>query len=95
MRFQTLQSQKSLKLHDSFDKVIFLIVKSVRLLSFLCAIWKFHKNLIKPRFICAASLTSHMDVSRCLSSFYKAVLPVVSDLWVPKFRKSYVPSGSS
>jgi hypothetical protein len=65
------------------------------LLSFLCAIWKFHKNLIKPRFICAASLTSHIDVSRCLSSFYKAILPVVSDLWVPKLRKSYVLSGSS
>jgi hypothetical protein len=25
-------------------------------LSFLCVVWKFHKNLIKPRFICDASL---------------------------------------
>jgi hypothetical protein len=31
-------------------------------LPFLCVVWKFHKNPIKPRFICAASSTSLTEV---------------------------------
>jgi hypothetical protein len=36
-----------------------------------CPVWKFHENLIKPRFICTASSTSLTEVSKWLSSFTK------------------------
>ncbi len=49
-------------------------------LPFLCAVWKFHKNPIKLKFICAASSTSLTEVSKWLSSFFKAMFPVVNDL---------------
>ncbi len=43
-------------------------------------LWKFHKNLIKPRFICAPSSTSLADVSKWFNSFYKAAF-----LWSTTF----------
>ncbi len=52
------------------------------------------KNLFKLRFICAASSTSLTEVSKWLSSFYKAIFPMVNDLWVSKHRKVHVPFGS-
>ncbi len=55
-------------------------------------IWKFHKNLLKPRSICAASAASITDVSKGLSSFQKAITPSVNDLWVSKLRKALVAS---
>ncbi len=64
-------------------------------LPFLCAVWKFHKNPIKPRFICAASSTSLTDVSKWLCSFFKAMFPTVTDLWVSKLKKADVPCDSS
>ncbi len=64
------------------------MVLSVALnLPFLCAVWKFHKNPIKPRFICAASSTSLTEVCRGLSSFFKAMFPAVNDLWVSKLKR--------
>ncbi len=57
------------------------MVSSVALnLPFLCAVWKFHKNPIKPRFICAASSTSLTEVCRGLSSFFKGVVEVINKL---------------
>ncbi len=48
-----------LKFHLSFNKAHkFNGVKCGPSLLFLCAVWKFHKNPIKTRFICAASSTS-------------------------------------
>jgi hypothetical protein len=64
-------------------------------LPFLCAVWKFHKNPIKPRFICAASSSSLTDVSKWLCSFFKAMFPTVNDLWVSKLEKADVPCDSS
>ncbi len=64
-------------------------------LPFLYAVWKFHKNPIKPRFICAASSTSLTEVSKWLSSFFKAMFPAVSDLWVSKLKKADIPCISS
>jgi hypothetical protein len=58
-------------------------------------LWKFHKNLIKPRFICEPSSTSLADVSKWLNSFYKAVFPMVNNLWVEKLRKANFPCVSS
>jgi hypothetical protein len=47
-----------LKFHLSFNKVhSFKGVKCGPCLSFLCVVWKFHKNPIKPRFICASNFT--------------------------------------
>ncbi len=85
-----------LKFHLSFNKVHnFNGVKCGPCLLFLCAVWKFHKNPIKPRFICAAISTSLTDVSKWLCSFFKAMLPVVNDLWVSKLKKADVPCVSS
>jgi len=64
-------------------------------LPFLCAVWKFHENPIKPRFICAASSTSLTDVSKWLCSFFKVMFPTVNDLWVSKLKKADVPCISS
>lgn len=36
-----------------------------------------------------------MDVSKWVRSSYKAILPVVNDLWVSKLRKTHIPSVSS
>ncbi len=63
------------------------MVLSVAHLPFLCAVWKFHKNPIKLKFICAASSTSLTEVSKWLSSFFKAMFPVVNDLWVSKLKR--------
>ncbi len=63
-------------------------------LLFLCAVWKFHKNLIEPRFICAASSTSLTEVSKWFS-FYKAIFPMGNDLRVLKLRKADVPCVSN
>jgi hypothetical protein len=60
-----------------------------------CAVWKFHKNPIKPRFIYAASSTSPTDVSKLLCSFFKATFPTVNDLWISKLKKADVPCDSS
>ncbi len=59
-------------------------------LPLLCAVWKFCKNLIKPRFICAASSTSPTGVANWLSSFSKVIPYVVNDLWVLKLRMAHV-----
>jgi hypothetical protein len=86
----------SLKFHFSFNRVhSFNGVKCGPHLPFLCAVWKFHKNPIKPRFICAASSTSLTEVSKWGSSFFKAMFPVVNDLWVSKLKKADVPCVSS
>ncbi len=42
-------------------------------------------------FICAASSTSVTEVSKLLSSFYRAIFPRVNDLWVSKRGKADVP----
>ncbi len=52
------------------------------------------KSLIKLRFICAVSSTSLTEVSKWLSSFYKAIFPMINDLWVSKHRNVQVPFGS-
>jgi len=85
-----------LKFHFSANKAHnFNGVKCGPHLPFLCAVWKFHKNPIKPRFICAASSTSLTEVSRGLSSFFKAMFPVVNDLFLSKLKKAEVPCVSS
>jgi hypothetical protein len=85
-----------LKFHLSFYKAHnYNGVKCGPCLLFLCAFWKFHKNPIKPKFICAASSTSLTDVSKWLCSFFKAMFPVVNDLWVSKLKKADVPCVSS
>jgi len=85
-----------LKFHLSFNKAHnFNGVKCGPCLLFLCAVWKFHKNPIKPRFICAASSTSLADVSKWLCSFFKAIFPAVNDLCVSKLKKADVPCVSS
>ncbi len=71
------------------------VVKCGPCLPFLCAVWKFHKIPIKPRFICAASSTSLTDVSKWLCSFFKAMFPTVNDLWVSKLKKADIPCDSS
>jgi hypothetical protein len=77
-----------LKFHLSFNKAHnFKGVKCGPRLPFLCAVWKFHKNPIKPRFICAASSSSLTDVSKWLCSFFKAMFPMVNDLWVLNLKK--------
>jgi len=78
-----------LKFHLSFNKAHnFKGVKCGPRLPFLCAVWKFHKNPIEPRFICAVSSTSLTDVSKWLCSFFKAMFPAVNDLWVSKLKKA-------
>ncbi len=85
-----------LKLHLSFNKAHnFKGVKCGPHLLFLCAVWKFHKTPVKPRFICAASSTPLTDVSKWLCSFFKAMFPTVNDLWVSKLKKPDVPCDSS
>jgi len=85
-----------LSFHLSFNKAHdFKGVKCGPRLPFLCAVWKFHKNPIKPRFICAASSSSLFDVSKWLCSFFKAMFPTVNDLWVSKLKKADVPCDSS
>jgi len=85
-----------LKSHLSFNKAHkFNGVKCGLCLPFLCAVQKFHKNPIKPRFICAASSISLTEVSKWPSSFFKAMFPVVNGLWVSKLKKADVPCDSS
>ncbi len=85
-----------LKSHLSFNKAPnFKGVKCSPRLSFLCAVWKFHKNPIKPKFICAASSSSLIDVSKWVCSFFKVLFPTVNDLWVSKLKKADVPCDSS
>ncbi len=85
-----------LSFHLYFNKAHnFKGVKCGPRLSFLCAVWKFHKNSIKPRFICAANSSSLSDVSKWLCSFFKAMFPTVNDLWVSKLKKADVPCDSS
>jgi hypothetical protein len=85
-----------LKLRLSFNKAHNLKgVKCGPHLPFLCAVWIFDKNPIKPRFICAASSTSLTDISKWLCSFFKAMFPMVNDLWVSKLKMSDVPCDSS
>jgi hypothetical protein len=84
-----------LNFHLSFNKAHnFKGVKCGCHLPFLCAVWKFHKNPIKPR-LCAASSTSLTDVSKWLCSFFKAMFPTVNDLRVSKLKKADVPCDSS
>jgi hypothetical protein len=85
-----------MKFHLSFNKAHnFNGVKCGPCLPFLCAVWKFYKNPIKTRFICAASSTSLTDVSKWLCSFFKAMFSMVNDLWVSKLKKADVPCDSS
>jgi hypothetical protein len=85
-----------LKFHLSFNKAHnFKGVKCGPHLQFLCVVWKFHKNPIKPRFICAASSTSLTDVSKWLCSLFKDMFPTVNDLWLSKLKKADVPCDSS
>ncbi len=84
------------KFHLSFNKAHnFQGVKCSPRLSFLCAVWKFHKIPIKPRFIYVASSSSLIDVSKWLCSFFKVTFPMVNDLWVSKLKKTDVPCDSS
>jgi len=53
------------------------------------------KTQSNPRFVCVVSSTSLTDVSKWLSSFYKAILHVVNDLWVSKLGKAHVHHVSS
>jgi len=85
-----------LKFHLSFNKAHnFQGVKCGPPLLFLCAVWKFHKNPIKPIFICATSFNSLTDVSKWLCYFFKAMFPTVNVLWVFKLKKTDVPCDSS
>jgi len=85
-----------LKSHLSFNKAHhFKGVKCGPHLLFLCAVWTFHKNPIKRRFICVASSSFLTDVSKWLCSFFKAMFPTINDLWVSKFKKANVPCDSS
>ncbi len=91
-----LAQSNILKFHLSFNKAHNIKgVKCGPRLSFLCAVWKFHRNPIKPSFICAASSTSLTDVSKWLCSFFKAMFPTVNHLWVSKLKKADVPCDSS
>ncbi len=73
-----LAQSNILEFHLSFNKAHnFKGVNCGPRLPFLCVVWKFHKNPIKPRFICAASSTSLTDVSKWLCSFFKAMFPTV------------------
>jgi hypothetical protein len=92
----SLAESEILRIHHSFSKAQNFSGQECGLcLLFLCAVWKSHKNPVKLRFICASSCTSLTNVSKWLSSFHKALLPVVNDLWVSKLRKACVPSVSS
>jgi hypothetical protein len=91
----SLAESEILRSHHSFSKAHnFSSQECGRRLLFLCAVWKSHKNPVKLRLICASSCTSLTNVSNWLSSFHKALLPVVNDLWVSKLRKACVPSVS-
>ncbi len=81
--------------HDCLSSLNCTYLELLTCLPFLCAVWKFHKNPIKPRFICAASSSSLTDVSKWLCSFFKAMFPTVNDLWVSKLKKADVPCDSS
>jgi hypothetical protein len=92
----SLAESEILRIHHSFSKAHNFSSQECGLrLLFLCAVWKSHKNPVKLRFICASSCTSLTNVSKWLSSFQKALLPVVNDLWVSKLRKACVPYVSS
>ncbi len=81
-----------LKFHLSFNKAhYFKGVKCGPRLPFFCAVWKFHKNPIKPRFICAATSSFFTNVSKWLCSFFKATFPTVNDHWVFKLKEADVP----
>jgi len=85
-----------LKFHLSFNKAHnFKGVKCGPRLPFLCAVWKFHKNPINSRFICATSSSSLTDVFKWLCSFFKAKFPMVNGLWVSKLKKTNIPCDSS
>jgi len=59
--------------HLSFNKAHnFKGAKCGPCLPFLCAVWKFHKIPIKPRFICVASSSSLTDVSKWLVFFLQS-----------------------
>jgi len=82
--------------HLSFNKAHnFKGVKCGPRFPFLCVVWKFHKNPIKLRFICAANFISLTDVSKWPCSFFKAMFPTVNDLWVSKLKKPDVPCDNS
>jgi hypothetical protein len=81
MGLSNLADLEVLKLHHSFDMAHnFHSEKYGPCLPFLCAVWMFHENLTIPRFICGANSTSLTGVSRWLSFFYKAILPMANDL---------------
>jgi hypothetical protein len=85
-----------LKFHLSFNKAHNLKgVMCGPCLPVLSAVCKFHKNPIKPRFICAASSSSLTDVSKWLCSFFTAMFPTVNNFWVSKLNKADVPCDSS
>jgi hypothetical protein len=91
-----LAQSNILSFHLSFNKAHnFKGVKCGPRFPFLCAVWKFHKNPIKPRFICAANSSSLSNVSKWMCSFFKAMFPTVNDLWVSKLKKADVPCDSS
>ncbi len=92
----SLAQSDILKFHLSFNKTHnFNGGKCGPCLPFLCAVWKLHRNPIKPRFICAASSTSLTEVSKWLSSFFKDIFPAVNGIWVSKLKKADVPCVSS
>jgi hypothetical protein len=50
----------------------------------------FNVLLVLPTWIRCSVTTFLTDVSMWLSSFYKAILPVINDLWVVKLWKAHV-----
>jgi hypothetical protein len=56
---------------------------------------EFDENPMKPSFINAASSNCLTEVSKWLSSLYKAILPVVNDLLVAKLQEADVASQTS
>ncbi|KAH7285883.1 hypothetical protein KP509_33G049900 [Ceratopteris richardii] len=64
-------------------------------LPFLYTIWKFHKNLMKPRYIVASCNTSLMDVSKWLTNCFEDILPTIHDIWKELFKGKDVQTFSS
>ena len=89
----SLSSQDVLLKHQDFCKSFGF--KCNPTLPFLYAVWKFHKNPIKPRFIVASCNTSLTDVSKWLSHCFKAILPSVHDLWKDLLKNADVSTDSS
>ncbi len=56
---------------------------------------EFHENPLKFNFMNAASSNYLTEVSKWLSSLYKAILPVVNDLLVAKLQEADVASQTS